>query len=76
MALDKLGRKRNSMEITKSGSSSAGKDGLGSFLKEVRCAVRFPLSLPVELTDRLPELPGMTCNVSAHTEVVTAEQLR
>jgi hypothetical protein len=54
------------MEITKSGSSSAGKDGLGSFLKEVRCAVRFPLSLPVELTDRLPELPGMTCNVSAN----------
>jgi len=55
------------MEITKSGSSaSGGKDGLSSFLKEVRCAVRFPLSLPVELTDRLPELPGMTRNVSAN----------
>ena len=67
MALDSKERKRNRMEITKSSSSpSHEKDGLGSFLKEVRCAVRFPLSLPVELSDRLEELPGVTRNVSAN----------
>ena len=55
------------MEISKPGSSSsAEKAGLGSFLKEVRCAVRFPLSLPVELTDRLTDLPAVTRNVSAN----------
>jgi PilZ domain len=55
------------MEISKPGSlSSAEKAGLGSFLKEVRCAVRFPLSLPVELTDRLNDLPAVTRNVSAN----------
>lgn len=55
------------MEITKSGSSPDSAEAkVGSFLKEVRCAVRFPLSLPVELTDHLNELPGVTRNVSAN----------
>jgi PilZ domain len=54
-------------EITKSETSpTRSKDALGSFLKEVRCAVRFPLSLPVELSDHLNELPGTTRNVSAN----------
>jgi hypothetical protein len=38
-----------------------------NFLKEVRCAVRFPLSLPVELADdKLHEVPAITRNVSAN----------
>ena len=41
--------------------------GRGTFLKEVRCAVRFPLSLPVELTeDKAHETPAVTRNVSAN----------
>ncbi len=55
------------MEITKSDSSpDHTKAASGSFLKEVRCAVRFPLSLPVELSDHLRELPGVTRNVSSN----------
>ena len=41
--------------------------GRGTFLKEVRCAVRFPLSLPVEMTeDQSHESPAVTRNVSAN----------
>jgi hypothetical protein len=41
--------------------------GRGTFLKEVRCAVRFPLSLPVELSeDKAHETPAVTRNVSAN----------
>jgi hypothetical protein len=58
------------MEISKPGSSpSRSKSGRGTFLKEVRCAVRFPLSLPVELSDDihdLHDLPAITRNVSAN----------
>jgi len=62
-----LRRRRTRMEITKSDSSpDHTKAASGSFLKEVRCAVRFPLSLPVELTDHLRELPGVTRNVSSN----------
>jgi PilZ domain len=39
----------------------------GTFLKEVRCAVRFPLSLPVELSeDQSHDSPAVTRNVSAN----------
>lgn len=58
------------MEISKPGSSpSRSKSGRGNFLKEVRCAVRFPLSLPVELSDEihdLHDLPAITRNVSSN----------
>ena len=56
------------MEISKSGSSpSRSKSGRGNFLKEVRCAVRFPLSLPVEMADdELHDLPAITRNVSSN----------
>ena len=41
--------------------------GRGTFLKEVRCAVRFPLSLPVELSEDQPQdSPAVTRNVSAN----------
>ena len=41
--------------------------GRGTFLKEVRCAVRFPLSLPVELSeDKAHETPAVTRNDSAN----------
>jgi hypothetical protein len=42
--------------------------GRGTFLKEVRCAVRFPLSLPVEMSENQPqESPAaVTRNVSAN----------
>ncbi len=41
--------------------------GRGTFLKEVRCAVRFPLSLPVELSEDQPQdSPAITRNVSAN----------
>jgi hypothetical protein len=53
------------MEITKSDSPDHTKAGTSSFLKEVRCAVRFPLSLPVELTDDRDQ-PGVTRNVSSN----------
>ena len=46
----------------------------GSFLKEVRCAVRFPLSLPVELSDQLRELPGVTRNVSSNGVLFEVER--
>ena len=40
------------MEISKTTpSEEMSKTGRGTFLKEVRCAVRFPLSLPVEMAD-------------------------
>jgi len=43
------------------------KTGRGTFLKEVRCAVRFPLSLPVELSeDQSHDSPAVTRNVSAN----------
>jgi hypothetical protein len=55
------------MDSLKQGTSpSRGKAGLGAFLKEVRCAVRFPLSLPVELADSLHDIPAITRNVSAN----------
>lgn len=48
-------------------SEEREKTGRGNFLKEVRCAVRFPLSLPVELSeDQLHESPAVTRNVSAN----------
>jgi hypothetical protein len=41
--------------------------GRGTFLKEVRCAVRFPLSLPVELSEDQPQdAAAITRNVSAN----------
>ncbi len=52
--------------LKRSTSPSRGKAGLGTFLKEVRCAVRFPISLPVELTDSPDDTPAVTRNVSAN----------
>ena len=44
-----------------------GNTGSSNFLKEVRCAVRFPLSLPVELSeDKHHDAPAVTRNVSAN----------
>jgi hypothetical protein len=56
------------MEISRrTPSEETEKAGRGNFLKEVRCAVRFPLSLPVELTDeKRQEAPAVTRNVSAN----------
>jgi hypothetical protein len=55
------------METSKPDSSeSRSKPGRGAFLKEVRCAVRFPLSLPVELANDLHDLPAVTRNVSSN----------
>ena len=48
-------------------SEDRDKTGRGTFLKEVRCAVRFPLSLPVELSeDQSHDSPAVTRNVSAN----------
>ena len=56
------------MEISKATTSDdRNETGRGNFLKEVRCAVRFPLSLPVELADdKLHEAPAVTRNVSSN----------
>lgn len=56
------------MEISKTTPpEEQEKTGHSSFLKEVRCAVRFPLSLPVELSeDKAHEAPAVTRNVSAN----------
>lgn len=56
------------MEIPKTTPSEEQETtGRGTFLKEVRCAVRFPLSLPVELSDdKANEAPAVTRNVSAN----------
>ena len=56
------------MEISKTGQTDdRSQSGRGTFLKEVRCAVRFPLSLPVELPDdKRNEAPAVTRNVSAN----------
>jgi hypothetical protein len=58
------------MEISKTTTPPEDQEtaaGRGAFLKEVRCAVRFPLSLPVELTeDKAHETPAITRNVSAN----------
>ena len=56
------------MEISKTTpSEERSKNERANFLKEVRCAVRFPLSLPVELADdKLHEAPAVTRNVSAN----------
>lgn len=56
------------MEIAKTTpSDDRSNTEQGNFLKEVRCAVRFPLSLPVELSDdKLHEAPAVTRNVSAN----------
>jgi hypothetical protein len=56
------------MEISKTTPSDEGtKPGRSNFLKEVRCAVRFPLSLPVELSeDKQQDEPAVTRNVSAN----------
>jgi PilZ domain len=39
--------------------------------QEVRCAVRFPLSLPVELSAGKSDVPAMTQNVSANGVLFT-----
>lgn len=56
------------MEISKTTPSDERSNSeRANFLKEVRCAVRFPLSLPVELADdKLQEAPAVTRNVSAN----------
>ena len=56
------------MEISKTNpSEEISKTGHGAFLKEVRCAVRFPLSLPVEMADdKQHDNPAVTRNVSAN----------
>ena len=56
------------MEISKSNpSEEMSKTGRGTCLKEVRCSVRFPLSLPVEMADdKLHDQPAVTRNVSAN----------
>ena len=56
------------MEISKTDATEEmSKTGRGTFLKEVRCAVRFPLSLPVEMADdKLHDHPAVTRNVSAN----------
>ena len=56
------------MEISKTNPpEEMSKTGRGTFLKEVRCAVRFPLSLPVEMADdKLHDHPAVTRNVSAN----------
>ena len=56
------------MEISKKiPSEDRGTTDRSDFLKEVRCAVRFPLSLPVELSeDKHHEEPAVTRNVSAN----------
>jgi hypothetical protein len=56
------------MEISKTNpSEEMSKTGHGAFLKEVRCAVRFPLSLPVEMADdKQHDHPAVTRNVSAN----------
>jgi hypothetical protein len=56
------------MEISKT-TPSDDRDNAerANFLKEVRCAVRFPLSLPVELSeDKQQDEPAVTRNVSAN----------
>jgi hypothetical protein len=67
--VDELAAKGNRMmEISKTTpSDDRSETGRGNFLKEVRCAVRFPLSLPVELSDdKVQEEPAVTRNVSAN----------
>jgi PilZ domain len=54
------------MDTMKPGSSASQTRGSGSLLKEVRCAVRFPLALPVELADHPEDQPALTRNVSAN----------
>ncbi|HEY2467732.1 MAG TPA: PilZ domain-containing protein [Terracidiphilus sp.] len=56
------------MEISKTTpSDDREQTGRSNFLKEVRCAVRFPLSLPVELSeDKQQDEPAVTRNVSAN----------
>ena len=56
------------MEISKTNpSEEMSKTERGTFLKEVRCAVRFPLSLPVEMADdKQHDQPAVTRNVSAN----------
>ena len=56
------------MEISKTTPpEDQSKTGRGTFLKEVRCAVRFPLSLPVELSEDKEQDPAaVTRNVSAN----------
>jgi hypothetical protein len=56
------------MEISKTDATEEmSQTGRGNFLKEVRCAVRFPLSLPVEMADdKLHDHPAVTRNVSAN----------
>lgn len=57
------------MEISKTTppEEQQEKTAHSTFLKEVRCAVRFPLSLPVELSeDNSHEVPAVTRNVSAN----------
>lgn len=54
------------MEADKSGFSVlGGTPDAGHTRQEVRCAVRFPLSLPVLLTADLGEFSALTRNVSA-----------
>jgi len=68
----KSGKGIRMMEISKTTppEEQQEKTGHSTFLKEVRCAVRFPLSLPVELSEdkshKSQEAPAVTRNVSAN----------
>ena len=42
--------------------------------QEVRCAVRFPLQLPVLLTAGLEEFAARTCNISASGVLITMDR--
>ena len=54
------------MSALKAGSyHSSAAPGQGGARQEVRCAVRFPLSLPVVLATSLGELSAVSLNVSA-----------
>jgi hypothetical protein len=63
-----VGKGNRMMESSKTNpSEEMSKTERGTFLKEVRCAVRFPLSLPVEMADdKQNEHPAVTRNVSAN----------
>jgi hypothetical protein len=64
----KSGKGYRMTEISKTTpTEDESETGRGTFLKEVRCAVRFPLSLPVELSEDQPQdSPAITRNVSAN----------
>jgi hypothetical protein len=47
-------------------SAGKSKNGKANPRQEVRCAVRFPLSLPATVADENQQLPATTRNVSAN----------